>query len=82
MDAWTMTVITRIVVSMVAIGLLMYLCYCIGKSKAEIFPDDEEDIEASLEEAHEKGYDEGYTAALQQVIKKYSEERMYTNEEK
>lgn len=82
MTQYELEILMKIIMGLVALALFGIVCYVFGKSKAEIFPDEHEDVEAALSEAHEKGFEEGYEAALQQIIKKYSKERMYTDEKK
>lgn len=54
--------IWRFLTIMVAILLFGYTCYAFGKSKAEIFPEDEEEqeeLEAALYEAYNIGLHTG-----------------------
>lgn len=58
---YELIVITRIIVGCIALALFGLTCYAFGKSRAEIFPDDDIDnIEEALNEANLQGYEEGY----------------------
>lgn len=65
MTEYELVVLTRIITALVALALFGIVCYCFGKSKAEIFPDDDIDnIDAALDEARSLGYEEGYRAGF------------------
>ena len=58
---YELIVITRIIFGFIALALFGLVCYTFGKSRAEIFPDDDIDnIDEALHEANLQGYEEGY----------------------
>ena len=81
MTQYELEVLMKIIMGLVALALFGIVCYVFGKSKAEIFPDDEEDTEEALNEAYEEGYEAGYNAALQHIIKSHIKERNFDYEE-
>ena len=65
MTEYELVVLTRIITALIALALFGIVCYCFGKSKAEIFPDDNVDnIDEALHEAYLQGYDDGYFDGL------------------
>lgn len=64
MDAYILTVITKIAMAFIALALFGVLCYCLGKSKAEIFDNDTEDLEEAFNEAYNHGWNDAISCAL------------------
>ena len=62
MTQYELEVLMKIIMGLVALALFGIVCYVFGKSKAEIFPEDEDidNIDEALHEAYLKGYEEGY----------------------
>ena len=81
MTQYELEVLMKIIMGLVALGLFGIVCYVFGKSKAEIFPEDEDETEEALQEAYENGYEAGYNAALQHIIKSHIKERNFDYEE-
>lgn len=81
MTQYELEVLMKIIMGLVALALFGIVCYVFGKSKAEIFPEDEDEPEVALQEAYENGYEAGYSAALQHIIKSHIKERNFDYEE-
>lgn len=63
MTDYEMEILFKIAMGLIALFLYGLVCYVFGKSKAEVFDDDSEDLEEAFNEAYNHGWNDAISCA-------------------